>query len=58
MVNVKIWRMMEENVVCWDGGGSGGRQILDGDGKDKGIFICIWHWNGGAGRLPEEVKGL
>lgn len=36
----------------------GVRQILDGDGKDKGIFICIWHCNGGAGRSPEEVKGL
>ncbi len=36
----------------------GCRQILDGDGKDKGIFICIWHWNGGAGKSPEEVKGL
>lgn len=37
---------------------AGCRQILDGDGEDKGIFIYIWHWNGGAGRLPEEVKGL
>ena len=46
--------------VGWDGGEicAGCRQILDGDGKDKGIFICIWHWNGGAGRSPEEVKGL